>query len=352
MTGDAVHIQITDLSMRFPLPHGWFRRGQRKAVHAVNRVSIDLRRGECLALVGESGSGKTTLANCVAGVLTPVEGTIRLGDVVIANNGRLVGLNAMERARRIQMVFQDPTSALNPRLRISRALSEPMLVHRVCDRSEMERRVADLLGMVGLHTNVADSYPHEINASQRQRVVIARALTLGPEILIADEPIAKLDVSMQGQILNLLDKLRQSLGLTVLFITHDMSVVRQVATRVAVLYLGSLMELADRESFFAAPAHPYSQALLRSTPRLRETLDGEEIFTIKGEIPSPIDLPRGCPFSSRCALADGTCHLAPAERRVTEDRNLVWCHKYHPHQSLHGNLSLHENPDLMGVKSG
>jgi len=285
------------------------QRGPALAVHAVGGVSLDILRGECLALVGESGSGKTTLANCIAGALAPTSGEIFLDDVVLARDGRLVTLPRRERARRIQMVFQDPTSALNPRLTVRRTLSEPIRVHGLADLQPAARLVDDLLERVGLPADTLHRYPHELNASQRQRVVIARALALRPEVLIADEPIAKLDVSMQGQILNLLGELREELGLTVLFITHDLSVVRQIADRVAVLYLGQLMELASVEAFFAAASHPYSQALLKSTPRLRATAADRTLFTIRGEIPSPINVPPGCPFLSRCPEGDASCAL-------------------------------------------
>jgi oligopeptide/dipeptide ABC transporter ATP-binding protein len=301
--------------------------GDKKWVHAVDGVSLELYRGECLALVGESGSGKTTLANCVAGSLVPVRGEIWLDDTMIAGAGKLTGLNSRERAKRIQVIFQDPTSALNRRLRVGSALAEPLLVHGICDRAEAEKRVDALLARVGLSAETADQYPHELNASQRQRVVIARALALEPEVLIADEPIAKLDVSMQGQILNLIDQLRRELGLSVIFITHDLSVVRQVATRVAVLYLGQLMEVQETEQFFRSGGHPYSQALLKSTPRLRVGAEDHVPFTIRGEIPSPIDVPPGCPFLSRCPEGDESCGRTRPNPRPTSANGFVACFK-------------------------
>jgi oligopeptide/dipeptide ABC transporter ATP-binding protein len=315
--------------MRFPLPReGWgLGAAPARAVHALNGVSLDLMRGECLALVGESGSGKTTLANCIAGAVVPVEGEIWLDQTCIARDGALTGLGRIERARRIQVIFQDPTSALSPRLTIGRTLAEPLLVHRLCERRGARARVAALLERVGLPAETAGAYPHEVNASQRQRVVIARALALEPEVLIADEPIAKLDVSMQGQILNLIEELRRALGVSVLFITHDLSVVRQIASRVAVLYLGRLMELEEREAFFRAPRHPYSQALLKSSPRLRLRAEDRILYTVEGEIPSPIDLPPGCPFASRCPEVDDGCTRRRPEPHAMPGGGLVACLK-------------------------
>ena len=329
MSGPDIHVRIKDLRMLFPVKRPLWDavRGVRHWVHAVDGVSLDLHRGECLALVGESGSGKTTLANCIAGSLVPVDGEIWLDDVMIARAGALTGPGARERARLVQVIFQDPTSALNRRLRVGSVLAEPFLVHRICDKAEATARVEALLARVGLSPETAEHYSHELNASQRQRVVIARALTLEPKVLIADEPIAKLDVSMQGQILNLIDQLRRELDLSVIFITHDLSVVRQIATRVAVLYLGQLMELQETEAFFRSEGHPYSQALLRSTPRLR--VDGRDgaLHTIRGEIPSPIDVPPGCPFLSRCPEGDEDCGLSRPPLLPGSTGGLIACFK-------------------------
>ena len=330
MTSAEVHLRVKDLQMLFPVAQKtWiWNIGPRKWVHAVDGVDIELYRGECLALVGESGSGKTTLANCIAGSLVPGRGEIWLDDTMITGGGKLRGLDRSQRARRIQVIFQDPTSALNRTLRIGSALTEPLLVHALSDKQSAHRRVAELLERVGLTTDTADQYPHELNASQRQRVVIARALALEPEILIADEPIAKLDVSMQGQILNLIDQLRQELGLSVIFITHDLSVVRQVASRVAVLYLGQLMEVEKAKTFFTSPGHPYSQALLKSTPRLRlSTSEHHALYTISGEIPSPIDVPAGCPFISRCPEGDESCSRERPAPSPTSEHGFVACFK-------------------------
>ena len=329
MSSPDIHVRIEDLRMLFPVKRGLRDTvlGVKQWVHAVDGVSLNLHRGECLALVGESGSGKTTLANCIAGSLVPVAGEIWLDDVMIARAGALTGPSARERAKLVQVIFQDPTSALNRRLRVGGVLAEPFLVHRICDKVEAKARVDALLARVGLPPETTEHYSHELNASQRQRVVIARALALEPKVLIADEPIAKLDVSMQGQILNLIDQLRRELDLSVIFITHDLSVVRQIATRVAVLYLGQLMELQETEAFFKSEGHPYSQALLRSTPRLRVGAGEGVLHTIKGEIPSPIDVPPGCPFLSRCSEGDDDCGLSRPPLLPGSTGGLIACFK-------------------------
>ncbi len=329
MSHPDVHVRVKDLRMLFPVKRRFLRAigGARQWVHAVDGVSLELHRGECLALVGESGSGKTTLANCIAGSLVPVGGEIWLDDTMIARAGALTGLSTRERATLIQVIFQDPTSALNRRLRVGSMLAEPFHVHRICDRAEAEERVGALLARVGLPVETAEHYSHELNASQRQRIVIARALALEPKVLIADEPIAKLDVSMQGQILNLIDQLRRDLGLSVIFITHDLSVVRQIATRIAVLYLGQLMEVQETENFFRSEGHPYSQALLKSTPRLRVDAEDGALYTIQGEIPSPIDVPPGCPFLSRCPEGDDDCAQSRPRLQPSAAGGLIACFK-------------------------
>ena len=329
MSDPDIHVSVKELRMLFPVKRGLRDKvfGVKHWVHAVDGVSLDLHRGECLALVGESGSGKTTLANCIAGSLVPVAGEIWLDDVMLARAGALTGPSARERATLVQVIFQDPTSALNRRLRIGSVLAEPFLVHRICDKAEAMARVEALLARVGLPPETTEHYSHELNASQRQRVVIARALALEPKVLIADEPIAKLDVSMQGQILNLIDQLRRELDLSVIFITHDLSVVRQIATRVAVLYLGQLMELQETEAFFRSEGHPYSQALLKSTPRLRVGVGDSALHTIKGEIPSPIDVPPGCPFLSRCPEGDDDCGQSRPPLQAGSAGGLVACFK-------------------------
>jgi len=306
-------LEVEDLVKHFPLPRAGRVWAPPRVVHAVDGVDLVVSRGEFVAIVGESGSGKTTLANCIAGFLDPTSGRIRLEGsplVEASRNGHARvrrHLSRFDLATHVQMVFQDPSSALNPRQTIGSALLEPLLVHKLMPKTQAHRRVDQLLELTGLSPQMRRRYAHELNSGQRQRVVIARSLALNPTLLVADEPVSRLDVSMQSQILNLLLDLHREFGLTILFITHDLSVVRQVAQRVVVMYLGRVMESCSADTFFGDPQHPYSAALLSSTPRFH--MD-EEPFTLEGEIPSPISPPPGCPFSTRCPLASPECEAA------------------------------------------
>ena len=306
-------LEVQSLVKHFPLPRGARLWAAERAVHAVDGVDLVVNRGEFVAVVGESGSGKTTLANCIAGFLDPSSGRICLDGaplVEASRNGHVRVRRHVSRfdlATRIQMVFQDPSSALNPRQTIGSALLEPLLVHKLMPKQAARRRVDELLELTGISPQMRRRYAHELNSGQRQRVVIARSLALEPTLLVADEPVSRLDVSMQSQILNLLLDLHREFGQTIVFITHDLSVVRQVAERVVVMYLGRVMESCSADAFFSDPRHPYSEALLSSTPRFH--MD-EEPFTLEGEIPSPISPPPGCPFSTRCPLASPECEAA------------------------------------------
>jgi len=304
-------LTIRGLVKHFALPPSGLGRRHRDVVHAVNGVDLTVGRGEFLAVVGESGSGKTTLANCVAGFVEPTAGTISydgrvLVDASSSGRGHVVHhASRRNMAQEIQMVFQDPSSALNPRQTVESALLEPLSVHKVMRRPEAEARVHELLELTGIAPSMLRRYPHELNSGQRQRVVIARALTLSPRLLLADEPVSRLDVSMQSQILNLLVDLYRELGLTVIFITHDLSVVRQIADSVVVMYLGRIMEACSADTFFSDPRHPYSEALIAATPR--PSALNANLETLAGEIPSPVHLPTGCPFSTRCPLVESAC---------------------------------------------
>jgi oligopeptide/dipeptide ABC transporter ATP-binding protein len=321
-------LEIRDLVKHFPLARGVRVWDEKRAVHAVDHVDLDVLPGEFLAIVGESGSGKTTLANCIAGFLPPTQGVIRLeGRRVVetsANGGaHKRDISRFELAKVVQMVFQDPSSALNPRQTIGSALLEPLLVHKALPKTQARIRVQELLELTGIQKHMRRRYPHELNSGQRQRVVIARALALEPKLLVADEPVSRLDVSMQSQILNLLLDLHRDLALTIVFITHDLSVVRQVADRVIVMYLGRIMESSDADTFFTAARHPYSQALIASTPRFHGSR--EELAVLEGEIPSPIFPPAGCPFTTRCQIVVRECSAAvPPLREVARD-HLVAC---------------------------
>jgi peptide/nickel transport system ATP-binding protein/oligopeptide transport system ATP-binding protein len=325
-------LEVNNLVKEFTLERTKGTLTQREIVHAVTDVSLTVAAGEILALVGESGSGKTTLANCIARFEDPTAGEIRIDGHPLVTADRRGDKSKVRwrRSRRsmaglVQMVFQDPSSALNPRHRIRRALTMPLRIHGV-SKGEAERRAAELLELTGLSPSTADAYPHQLNAGQRQRVVIARALTLSPRLLLADEAVSRLDVSMQSLILNLLLQVRDELGVSIIFITHDLSVVRQVADRVAVMYLGRLMEVCDADDFFGRPSHPYSQALMRSTPRFN--LAANEYEILAGEIPSPVRPPAGCPFTTRCPHATSRCEEAPPVLREVRPGDLVACVLY------------------------
>jgi len=297
-------------------------------VHAINGVDLDVPTGQIVALVGESGSGKTTLANCVAGFVTPTSGTIGFDGVpLVETRGAKVVRKASRRdmAQKIQMVFQDPSSALNPRQTVESTLLEPIRVHGTMSRQDGVTRVRELLELSGIPASMQRRYPHELNSGQRQRLVIARSLTLSPRLLLADEPVSRLDVSMQSQILNLLLSLRAELGLTIVFITHDLSVVRQVADTVVVMYLGRVMESCSADAFFSNPRHPYAQALVAATPHPMS--DPTEIAALEGEIPSPINLPAGCPFHTRCPLAEARCTEAVPDLRELSPAHRAACIK-------------------------
>jgi oligopeptide/dipeptide ABC transporter ATP-binding protein len=267
---------------------------------ALDGVDLELRRGEILALVGESGSGKSTLAKILVGSTLPTEGEVRVGD------GGLRGRRDRESSRRVQMVFQDPYSSLNPRLTVGRMLSELLLLHKIVPRREVRAESVRLLNLVGLEEEVLSAYPSQFSGGQRQRLAIARALAVRPDVLIADEPVSALDVSVQATILELFSSLRAELGLSILFIAHNLAVVQHLADRVAVMYLGRIVELADTAELFRHPRHPYTRALIDSIPRM-SAQSVNDAFELDGEPPSPYDIPPGCRFHPRCALASDIC---------------------------------------------
>ncbi len=322
-------LEVRGLVKEFPLGRKPGSITERDVVHAVTDVSLTVAAGEILALVGESGSGKTTLASCIARFEDPTEGAILMEGEPLVTARRARGTSRASwrgtrkrMAGQIQMVFQDPSSALNPRHRVGRALTGPLRLHGA-SRAEATRRAAELLELTGLSVEMARAYPHQLNAGQRQRLVIARALALSPKLLLADEAVSRLDVSMQSRVLNLLLRVRNELGVSIIFITHDLSVVRQVADRVAVMYLGRLMEVCDAGDFFGQPSHPYSQALMRSTPRFG--LAANRYAVLEGEIPSPSHPPAGCPFVTRCREARPRCNESPPPLREVRDGDLVAC---------------------------
>jgi oligopeptide transport system ATP-binding protein len=310
-------LDVTDLRVHFPITRGVLMRRQVGAVRAVDGISFAIRAGETLGLVGESGSGKTTTGRAVIGLSPPTEGRI------VFEGRDLATLPKADRKvarRKVQMIFQNPYASLNPRMTIANIVADPLRVHGIGTEKERRERVGDVLGLVGLDPRFGNRYPHQFSGGQRQRVGIARALVVGPSLIVCDEPIAALDVSIQAQIINLLVDLRTNLGLSYLFIGHDLAVVRHIADRVAVMYLGRFMELADRDSIYRRAAHPYTRALLAAAhvpdPRLERE---RRAAPVAGEIPSPEAPPPGCRFSTRCPLRE---RLGRPERCVEEEPQL------------------------------
>ena len=297
-------------------------RRRRITVKAVNDVSFTIGRGETVSVVGESGCGKSTLARTVMGLYPPNSGAVYFGDARIDHLSpeRMLPFRA-----KMQMIFQDPYASLNPRKTVRQTLEEPVRFHHgTMSAIEIEERVADVMRQVGVDPTWGGRFPHEFSGGQRQRISIARALTVNPVFIVADEPVSALDVSIQAQILNLLMEMQERLNLTYLFISHDLGVVRHISTRVAVMYLGTLCELADTETLFKTPRHPYTQALLSAIPKLGEK--GLRHIRLKGEVPTPIHLPPGCVFHGRCPHADARCREEIPTRAALDTGTLVACH--------------------------
>lgn len=299
-------LSIRDLCMRFEKRRSLsdaLAGRPRQVVSALNGVDLDVMPAETLGIVGESGCGKSTLARCIAGLNRPTSGDIRFeGESVID----LKGARRRSYNKRVQMMFQDPYTSLNPRMTVRDTLREAITVHRMREGAGIDRRVDELLDLVRLPDGAADKYPHEFSGGQRQRIGIARALSLEPTCLVADELVSALDVSVQAQVVNLLLELQDNLGLTVLFVAHDLRLVRHVSHRVAVIYLGAIVEIGPSEALFSKPMHPYSQALLAAAPSLDPTTR-RRAPALAGELPSPLDIPPGCPFHIRCPHATALC---------------------------------------------
>ncbi|MGF1658187.1 MAG: ABC transporter ATP-binding protein [Rubrimonas sp.] len=314
-------LRVDDLAVHFPIYKGVFRR-QVGAVRAVDGVSFEIRRGETLGLVGESGCGKSTTGRAILRLYEPTRGRILFEGRDIAS---LKG-EALRKARpRMQMIFQDPQACLNPRMTVGSIIAEPLDEHgRVAER---QARVAELLDAVGMNPSFANRYPHEFSGGQRQRIGIARALALSPSFIVADEPIAALDVSIQAQVVNLMEELQDRLGLTYLFISHDLSMVRHICDRVAVMYLGGVVELADRDKLYGSPKHPYTQALLSAVPIPDPKVEAtRKHIILTGDVPSPANPPSGCRFRTRCPIAKPLCaEEAPAFRKLADGRSVA-CH--------------------------
>jgi oligopeptide transport system ATP-binding protein len=312
-------LRVDALVKQFPVQTGMFGRGG-KVVHAVDGVSFDLGRRETLALVGESGCGKSTVGRLVLRLLEPTRGRVWFEGKDI---GSLDDKALRAQRRRMQIIFQDPYASLNPRMTVGQTLGEPLALHGLAPGRQAER-VAELLGLVGLASAHADRYPHEFSGGQRQRIGIARALAVEPQLIVCDEPVSALDVSIQAQVINLLRDLQDRLGLAYLFIAHDLAVVKHIASRVAVMYLGRIVEYGTKASIFAEPRHPYTQALLSAVPVPTPGLRRQRII-LQGDVPSPISPPSGCHFRTRCPHAQPVC-AASQPALAGEDGHLVACH--------------------------
>jgi peptide/nickel transport system ATP-binding protein/oligopeptide transport system ATP-binding protein len=307
-------LEVRDLKKHFPINSGLLSRASGQ-VYAVDGVSLHIDRGETLGLVGESGCGKSTVGRTLLKLLEPTSGTIRLAGEDIT------GLDAVQMLpyrRRMQMIFQDPYASLNPRMSAGEIVGEPMLIHQVAAKTERRERVAELFARVGLQPGHMDSFAHEFSGGQRQRIGIARALALSPELIVGDEPVSALDVSIQAQIINLLVDLQDEYKLSYLFVAHDLAVVEHISHRVAVMYLGRIVETTDKTSLFEMPLHPYTEALLSAVPVPKSGARGRKRLILKGDVPSPINPPPGCHFHTRCPYAHSRCrNEVPALREVT-----------------------------------
>ncbi|WP_268626906.1 ABC transporter ATP-binding protein [Paenibacillus alvei] len=306
--------------------HKHFRTGSNHSVKSVDGISLSILPGETVGLVGESGSGKSTLGRVAVGLLEPTAGQVVFNGKELA---RARGLERRELNRSMQMIFQDPHASLNPRLRVGDIIAEGIDAHRLARGKARKERIAELLEKVGLHPDHALRFPHEFSGGQRQRIGIARALAVNPQFIVADEPISALDVSIQAQIVNLMKDLQIEQGLSYLFIAHDLAMVKHISDRIGVMYLGKMMELADRSSLFSNPLHPYTQALLSAIPttnpsnkRLRERI------VLHGDPPSPLSPPTGCPFHSRCPAATELCSTQMPEGKQVYSNHWVACHLY------------------------
>lgn len=324
MSNDKVLLKVDNLVKIFPINKGILFSRQVGAVHAVDGVSFVIYDGETLGLVGESGCGKSTTGRTIVQLHKPTSGSVFYEDQDLT---KLSNEKLRLMRRNIQMIFQDPYASLNPRMTVGQIIGEPMAIHNTYSGSAKQERISDLLKLVGLNPTFVNRYPHEFSGGQRQRVGIARALALDPKLIVCDEPISALDVSIQAQVVNLLEDLQDQLGLTYLFIAHDLSMVRHISNRVAVMYLGVIVELANSNELYKNPLHPYAKALLSAVPYPDPFIEeNRKRIILEGDVPSPINPPSGCRFRTRCIYAKDICTEIKPELMEVESGHFVACH--------------------------
>jgi oligopeptide transport system ATP-binding protein len=322
-------LRVDNLVMHFPISHATFFGRQTRVVHAVDGISFDLRRGETMGLVGESGCGKSTAGRTILQLYRPTSGAVYFDGVDLV---KLKREELRKMRRKMQMIFQDPYASLNPRMTVGEIISDPLLVYKEAQsRKEIDEKVQDLLRLVRLDPSHTSRYPHEFSGGQRQRIGVARALALHPELIVCDEPISALDVSIQAQVVNLLVELQKQFNLTYLFIAHDLAMVRHLCNRVAVMYLGVLMELAESNDLYSNPLHPYTQALFSAVPIPDPRIEAKrQRIILKGEVPNPVNPPSGCRFRTRCPIAQQVCAEQVPEWRELLPGHFAACHFAQP----------------------
>lgn len=324
MCTNEVLLSVKDLTKHFPIKSGMLFSKSKAYVHAVDGVSFDIYNGETLGLVGESGCGKSTTGRTILQLYKPTSGSVVFDGQDLT---KLKGEDLRTMRKKFQMIFQDPYASLNPRMTVEQIISEPMEIHHTVKKDKQTARVKELLELVGLNPAFINRYPHEFSGGQRQRIGIARALALEPELIVCDEPISALDVSVQAQVVNLLEDLQKQMGLTYLFIAHDLSMVRHISNRIAVMYLGIIVELAERNELYKNPLHPYSQALLSAVPypdpEIEET---RQRIILEGDVPSPVNPPSGCRFRNRCRFAQDICAKTRPEFKEVAPGHFAACH--------------------------